>query len=258
MLGAGPAGLIAAHAATTAGCAVIIASKIRKSEMFGAQYLHAPIPGMTDVAPVEVRYALDGTPDEYRAKVYGKTSRVPVSPETLEKDHTAWDIRRTYDNLWLRYGPDINGITLEEGDTELEEMIKALAPDHVFSTVPAQILCRNDDHAFYAEKVWAIGDAPEKGIFCPIAVEANTIQCNGTGDVSWYRASNVFGYSTAEWSGSRPPIEGLSRVTKPIRTDCDCHPGITRLGRYGKWTKGVLSHEAYEDTLYELNDARLF
>jgi len=36
-------------------------------------------------------------------------------------------------------------------------------------------------------------------------------------------------------------------VEKPIRTSCRCFPDVHRMGRYGKWKKGVLSHEAWEE-----------
>ena len=258
VLGCGPSGLIAAHAATLLGHAVIIASKKRKSELYGAQYLHRPIVAMTDTDPVDVEYLMSGTAAEYREKVYGKTSRVRVSPETLETNHQAWDIRRTYDNLWERYGPDVQDINLGKGD-DLEEILNGLQPDRIYSTVPAPLLCHNDSHSFRGEEVWAIGDAPERGLLCPVKIAPNTILCDGTRDVSWYRASNVFGYSTAEWPGEKkPPIENISKIVKPLSTDCDCHPFIARIGRYGKWTKGVLSHEAWGDVLTDMAQEMLF
>ena len=259
VLGCGPSGLIAAHAATELGHDVIIASKRRKSELYGAQYLHAPILGMTDTEPVDVDYLMSGTAAEYREKVYGKTSRVRVSPETLEVNHQAWDIRRTYDNLWQRYGWYVQDVNLGKGGNNFDMMVESLKPDAIFSTIPANLLCRSDSHNFFGESVWAIGDAPERGVFCPVQIAPNTILCDGTSDVGWYRASNVFGYSTAEWPGrKKPPIAGITELVKPISTNCDCYPNVIRLGRYGKWTKGVLSHEAFAAVGEELAQDRLF
>jgi len=48
ILGCGPAGLFAAQAAAEMGCSAVIISKLRRSEMYGAQYLHSEIPGLTD------------------------------------------------------------------------------------------------------------------------------------------------------------------------------------------------------------------
>jgi hypothetical protein len=31
-----------------------------------------------------------------------------------------------------------------------------------------------------------------------------------------------------------------------LSNECDCHPEIIRMGRYGEWTKGVLVHHVFE------------
>jgi hypothetical protein len=103
-------------------------------------------------------------------------------------------------------------------------------------------------HRFESETVWAVGDAPERGIFCPVTVPSWTVQCNGEENPRWYRASNVFGYKTCEWPGEKaPPVQDIAKVEKPISTTCDCwlDGNYLRLGRFGTWTKGVLSHEGY-------------
>lgn len=104
ILGCGPAGLMAAHAAALRNYDVVIVSKKRKSEMFGCQYLHQPIPLVSKGDPVDVEYRLQGSIKDYRTKVYGDRPNVAVSPETLETDHKAWNIREAYDSLWAMYG----------------------------------------------------------------------------------------------------------------------------------------------------------
>jgi hypothetical protein len=248
VFGCGPAGLLAAHAFAIGGHDVLILSKKRKSEMYGAQYLHAPIPGMTEDPGRVITYRLDGTPDQYRAKVYGPQSRVQVSPEDLAGQHLGYDIRRTYDNLWDTYGDYVQPYDVTPAS--VAAAVKDLNPDVTVSSVPAPALCCHDEHTFTSEQVWAIGDAPERGVFCPVKVPKETVVCNGEPSPAWYRAANVFGRSTAEWPHkTKPPIEGVSEVTKPVRTTCDCLPNVVRVGRYGKWQKGVLSHEAFRDVL---------
>lgn len=244
ILGCGPAGLMAAHAATLAGHDVVVVSKKRKSELFGAQYLHQPIPGMTESAPVAVNYVLQGTADGYREKVYGKESRVEVSPETLTGKHDAWDIRSTYDNLWNEYeGLVRDGLVTGQ---YLAMAMESWLPDFTVSTIPAPSLCTDDAHTFSAETVWAIGDAPDRGVTCPVPVPRNTVTCNGEPAPAWYRAANVFGHKTAEWpERKKPPFGAPAAVLKPTTTDCRCYPEVQRLGRYGAWKKGVLSHEAF-------------
>jgi hypothetical protein len=250
VLGCGPAGLFATHALVQNGWQVQIFSKKRRSEMFGAQYLHRAIPGLVSgVSARSVSYRLEGSVEEYREKVYGRRSGITVSPEELETAHLAWDIREAYNTAWDLY-KDLIINTPEIGPYAADQLTQNPEFHRVISTIPAHHLCLNDrEHSFDSQDVWAIGDAPERGVFCPVT-EAKPFEviCNGSRDVGWYRNANVFGYRTAEWSGERkPPIEGIARVMKPLSTNCDCLPDVIRLGRYGQWKKGVLSHEAYEE-----------
>lgn len=241
ILGCGPAGLMAAHAAVLEGNDVVIASNKRKSHLFGCQYLHAPIPGMTDQPAVTVEYRLQGDVDGYREKVYGPGSSVDVSPETLRGFHPAWDIRSTYDNLWDAYSEYVQELNLDAAT--LAVVLNTWKPDFTVSTIPLPRLC-SAGHAFSHETVWAIGDGPDQ--VCPISMPKNTVVCNGEVDYAWYRAANVFGYKTAEWPERRkPPFGRPAAVQKPTTTTCNCYPEVQRLGRYGAWKKGVLSHEAF-------------
>jgi len=244
VLGAGPAGLMAAHAAVLEGCDVRIVSNPRKSRLYGAQYLHAPIPGMTDKPPVTVHYELWGHAEDYRRKVYGAGHRGSVSPEDLAETHQAWDIRQTYDALWSTYhGYVVPG---DVGRLQLLDVVTANS-DVVISTVPAPVLCRSvPAHTFHSQTVYAIGDAPDQQ--CPVRQAAPfSVICNGNREPSWYRNANVFGYTTCEWP-MRAPYADIATVTKPLETNCDCWPTIIRMGRYGRWQKGILSHTAFTMT----------
>lgn len=250
ILGCGPAGLFAAHAAECAGAEVSIVGRKRKSEMFGAQYLHAAIPEVSEDEPFNVRYELQGTNEGYRTKVYGAGARHDVSPETLEPDHLGWDIRAAYNELWGHYQDRVLDHTFENPG-EVALLTQKEGVGHVISTIPAPLLCSVNEHGFQAEQVWAIGDAPERGVFSPIRSDLNTVVCSGDPDDSWYRKANILGYNTVEWPRTkRPPIEGVSEVLKPTGTNCNCLPYIHRVGRYGKWIKGVLSHEAFFETYH--------
>lgn len=250
VLGCGPAGLMAVHAAAVSGVETIHCySKPRKSEMFGAQYLHAPIPGATTSAPVTVSYELMGTADQYRAKVYGEDWMGDVSPEEFTDPHDAWDIRTTYDELWKMYSPYLLALNLPHDWSALEGQLPNY--DLVVSTIPAPIMCRRKEiHTFHARKIWALGDAPERGVQVPYGVAKNTVVCNGLPNPSWYRVSNLFGYSTAEWAHkTKPPISGVGEVSKPLYNNCDCLPDVMRAGRFGKWEKGVLTHHAFQEVM---------
>jgi hypothetical protein len=245
ILGCGPTGLVAAHAAEQMGADVTVYSKPRKSFMFGAQYLHVPIPGTDPGRPQAISYQLKGTPDEYRAKVYGADWSGTVSPEDYEGDHLAYDIRATYDELWEDWKHSIN-----EADIKPSWIVGSMPKtfDYVLCTIPFNQLCAKG-HTFAGQDVWAMGDAPERGQEVPFPIADGTVICNGEPEPSWYRASNIFGYKTVEWSdnGRRPPLD-VARVTKPLLNNCNCWPQLTRIGRFGMWRKGILVHHAYQMT----------
>lgn len=249
VLGCGPAGLFAAHALVEAGWDVDVFSNKRRSEMFGAQYLHEPIHGLEERS-TELTYMLRGSAEEYRLKVYGSKEVGSVSPESLTGQHKVWDIRAAYYDAWDQYANLIRhrpGM----GVKAIEELVGVGAYRFILSSLPAPSICYKD-HQFKNQRVWAVGDAPERGVFCPVVLATkDTVVCDGRKEVGWYRASNVFGYNSCEWPEDRkPPVSDVSLILKPISTNCDCWSNaptkLVRIGRYGTWTKGVLSHEAYK------------
>jgi hypothetical protein len=246
VLGCGPAGLMAAHGARNAGAHVAIYSERRKSPLYGAQYLHAPIPGVTDLEDrVIVDYRIQGSPEKYRSKVYGPMWDGTVSPEDLSENHEAWDIRATYDRLWSLYHTRVMDMRL---DPYAVMQISNDSFDLIINTIPLQALCRAG-HSFQSTQVWAAGDAPELGIDVGLTYHCppDTVICNGNETPAWYRMSRIFGHTTIEWPlHANPPVTTASKVSKPLRHNCDCWPEILKLGRYGSWEKGVLSHTAYQ------------
>lgn len=259
ILGCGPAGLMAAHAAVLEGHEVDIISKRRKSEMYGAQYLHQQIPGIPEVRSGIVFYNLiNGSHEDYRRKVYGHEFAGEVSTEQFGTPHDAWDIRQTYDILWGLYWERIKAAEWNVANTHVLTETIVVNYDMVISSLPRPVLCYDKtSHKFPAQEIWAVGDAPEKGQFVPFRVEEMTAVCNADERVGWYRASNIFGYGTVEWAlEKRPPVTGISRVLKPLSTDCSCWPTIKHVGRFGTWQKGVLSHTAYTDAQMHLSPAQ--
>lgn len=243
ILGCGPAGLIAAHAAVKRGHDVVIASKQRKSKMNGAQYLHAPIPDANQLPEFTINYQLSGSVDGYRNKVYGVDSDVEVSPESLVGQHPAWDIREAYNWLWDKYRELVN--PFETNPDSLLRRINRFRPDQVISTVPASLLCARR-HDFKYASIFATE-------FAQGQIRDNTVLCQGDEQIPWYRASRIQGYQNTEWPALYRPESDVAmshvwEVVKPISSNCTCFPSVTRMGRYGKWKKGVLSHEAWGET----------
>lgn len=249
ILGCGPSGLLAAHAANLQGIEPIIVSIKRPSMLFGCQYLHAAIPETkSGKISVRIEYQLIGSADDYAQKVYGPERPPTVSPQELTRSHLGWNIRDTYVELWDRYEGAVLDTTLTE--TDIPEMEEYYKPDLFVSSIPSFLMCTNTKHDFKSTKCWAIGDAPQLGQYAPKIAHANTVLCNGTKDTGWYRSSNVFGYNTVEWPGwrSKPPVAGVVQFFKPLSTDCDCWPHLRRIGRMGHWRKGVLAHDAFGET----------
>jgi hypothetical protein len=256
ILGAGPTGLLAAHAAEKRGWEVQVFSAPdldgtpKKSELHGCQYLHQAIPELTDGQEgTYVKYLLDGDADQYRKKVYGWSWDGTVSPDEYgpERSHYAWDLRRAYNALWAYWEPRIEAVQVTPGlAVSMADNRKGVK----LTSIPAPALCLEPGlHKFTSQTIYAMGtredDAPQYDL--PYLAPKNTVQCNGYDAPRWYRAATVFGQSTLEWpGGARPPISGVATVQKPLSTDCTCHPDMVRLGRYGQWTKGVLVHEAYD------------
>lgn len=252
VLGCGPAGLMAAQGAHDAGGDdhITIISRKVKSRLYGAQYLHRPIPNFTTEPSIRIAYSLVGHADDYRRKVYGNLWDGTTSPEDLADEHQGWDIRATYDLLWDAWEGVIADADIDPVGFRSLLANEASKPDLVISTVPRPILC-HQGHAFGATEVWAAGDSPDNGLDigrmyrCPDGL----VVCNGEDSPAWYRMSRVFGQTTVEWPGdlSAVPVKTAARVRKPTSTDCDCWSDVPVMfaGRYGEWAKGVLSHEAY-------------
>lgn len=254
VLGSGPAGLFAVHAAHQTGAEVRIISLGQKSPLYGAQYLHKPIPGVEgsgDRESITVSYQLRGTPDDYKRKVYGQLWDGTVSPEDLNEEHQAWDIRATYDTLWDRWGHSV--LPAKMDPIALRSLLFSdWKPDLVINSMPRPLLCHMG-HTFGYTEIWAAGDAPELGIKVPYKCPEGMVVCNAEPSPAWYRMSNVYGRTTVEWPGEvgLVPVKTASRVKKPTQHNCDCWSDVPVLhvGRYGKWSKGVLSHDGYDEAV---------
>jgi hypothetical protein len=261
ILGCGPAGLVAAHTAIGLGHKVtIFTNRVIPSRLMGCQYLHAPITGYGDVPSVRVSYRLNGTPEGYRAKVYGPDWDGKVSPEDFIGQHDAWDIRETYRRLW--WDLFVRGdIPIVVHDVKQGNVGPAEWNDKIISSIPATALCLSG-HLFRSHAIYAAGDKSHNGS------KVNEIICDGTAGTDWYRKANVFGYETTEWpaqlfehetnAGVLAQIQAFPpkwsvRVTKPLSTECTCHPEVIRVGRYGSWAKSVLVHQVPGEVAKELS-----
>jgi len=250
ILGCGPAGLLAAHAVALAGQPIVIVSVPQKSRIGGAQFLHESIPELTPSRPdAVITYRVRGDAATYERKVYGPNRPGFVSFSNVYdgKVQEAWNLVGIYDRLWDAFGESItpqevspDWLDQTQGDFSL-----------VVSTVPLPSICRSN-HRFDSVEVTLLDQ-------CIEAVPDGTVLYDGTDDRSWYRSANLFGAKSTEWGegvGSIP-FPGAFRATKPLRTTCDCHPDVVRVGRYGTWTKGQLVNDAFKQTVLALHSRGL-
>src|SRR5256885_16820550 len=117
-----------------------IYSRKVKSPLYGAQYLHQPIPNLDCGFPHMIRYKLYGTPEQYRRKVYGDDWDGTVSPEDYQEAHAAWDIRRAYDQMWDKYSDEIVPLQIHAPAHPNSPFMNTMSKyDLVISTVPRKL-----------------------------------------------------------------------------------------------------------------------
>lgn|SRR5678816_1379769 len=253
VLGVGPAGLMAAHAVALSGRPVSLFGQpnadgsVKKSKLGGAQFLHDPIPIVCDEEDPDavITYRVFGTVERYAQKVYGglvKPERVSMNNVYDGKQVNAWNLLSTYDKLWdYLSAKDANVVTIDQ--EWIAKAIEAQWFDMILSTIPAPAICvANYAHSFPSQSITIANEA--------MMGTPDTIYYSGHEDHSWYRTSVLFGYEGTEWGqGVTPPLPGTFKVAKPLQTNCNCHPEVERLGRYGTWTKGVLTTHAFTGAL---------
>ena len=256
VLGSGPSGLLAAHAARLHGLSLDVLSVKSKSKTGGAMYLHSPIPYLSPKRPEGiVRYRMMGDAATYARKVYGTEDAESITSFNKFKDgeeHEAWNLITAYDLLWRAWEPSIIDVKLSPA------IVDEIVRDYhiVLSTIPANITCYNRGiHEFPKQGVWVAPDNVSE-------LKNEQIVYNGTDEGSWYRQSNLWGWRGTEWGVGvpKPPLQGVVSVNKPIRTNCDCYSnqeGFMRLGRYGKWDKNVLTHHSFQEAYNYLAEVTL-
>lgn len=199
--------------------------------------MHRPIPGLTREEPeTAIHFTKEGQREGYARKVYND-EKAPCSWDMFpEGEQPGWDLHRAYSILWDRYEVRIHDQMIGPAG------FRALAYTYplVLSTAPAPAMCtRPLAHMFNTAKIWVrIQTTPHR---------ANEITYNGNPTCPWYRASQLFGHIAHEFGH---PVGDAIEGKKPINTTCDCHPKVVRLGRFGKWEKGVLTTDAYEEARY--------
>ena len=250
IIGTGPAAMLAGWAVLQHGEAVIAffhpPDAPMRSVIHGAQYIHGEIddlPGF--IQPFVVTYRHFGMEAGYRHKIYGRAMDCGgTSWSTFADEEQAWPMVDIYDYLLDQMLGLASFYPLAVDDHECEIMVDTF--DYVFNTAPLNKISNNGE--FVSEKVFI---APLNLYRVP----NNEIQYYGDDRLA-YRASNILGAGSTEFPSRirREMLPGfvtsqLKEIHKPLRCEGVELPGVYRLGRYGKWRKGVLAHHVYEEVL---------
>lgn len=238
VIGAGPAGLAAAHAAVGQYCEVVVYAPKTKREQLGPLLLQRPIPGINQDHPDFTlrQIVIDGNILDYRRKLYGDVN-IGINGDILREHLPGWDHRKTYDKLWNLYEHIIEHrwVTATEMATLHQEA------DLVVSTANARDMCVNSEHEFLTQpvliaRVASLANQPD-----------NLTVFNGGDRYEWVRSAVIGGHPSTEWPLGTGFRTGTRIINKPIATDCDCYPNILRTGRYGAWKNEVWVDTAYWD-----------
>lgn len=247
ILGCGPAGLFAAQACELSGIVPVIISQKKQSIIYGAQYLHHPIPGLVGKDDTFLVHTMrNGTSEGYAERVYGDAQRV-TSWDILQPVTPAWELRAAYQRAWEKFEPVIVDQPVDANDVgELSATF-----DLVISTIPRWTICRNPQHRFPSRAImvrpkveFEIGGAPD-----------NYVIYNGTPEGIWYRCSSIRGYESTE-AIAHPSLvgQGWDIGFKIMDTNCDCHLGVVHCGRMGRWQSGILTHDAFFSAVEAISD----
>lgn len=235
VLGCGPAGLLAAHGATLAGAEVDIYSIKKPSFIAGAQFMHRAIP-QTGVKGSQVQLFKRGTKEGYAKKVYGDPTYSSSWEAYAQDTLPCWPMNQVYTRLWERYEDRIKDCKV---DDDVLDNLEYDGYSLLLSTIPAPTLC-SKDHIF-------VGSTHRIAVYDRTGINQNYIIYNGLNTDEWHRSSVLHGTGFLEYGPSAAAPNIAKPVVKPQTNDCDCRSDWQRLGRYGKWQRGVLAHHAYEE-----------
>lgn len=245
ILGCGPTAMIAAHAVKLSGRQPVMFSKEKAmSPIPGAVYLHSPIADLVDVFNPEGRviFRKIGDRTHYARKVYGDPdAHVSWLKFGDGEERPAWSLQKAYEKLWEKYEHLIIEQSISAPD------LSAMTVDYplVISSIPAAEICeRPYRHYFPRRPIWITDEAQE-------GCCENEIIYNGDPYDQWCRTSILFGEHSTEYPSEYP---GAREGYKVMDTNCDCHPSVLRVGRFGKWQRGVLTHHAFRETWTEIFD----
>jgi hypothetical protein len=245
VIGCGPAGLAAAHAAHGLGAGVTIYSPGIKSPQRGPLVLQRPIPAISTDHPDGYikQLVIGGSILDYRYKLYGDIN-ISIQGNILAEGYHCWKFIETYDKLWDLYMTPGNGraahVIQEVDPVSIRDIVNEF--DLVVNTAPLNKLCYKA-HEFTFKVVEIT-----MGRSYPDQPEDTTI-FNAGNYFPWVRSAWLLGNECTEWLPGTVPA-GIDSITirKPIGHDCKCYPDVLLTGRFGAWRNETWVDTAYYDT----------
>lgn len=237
VIGCGPAGLAAAHAAIGLGADVTVYAPKRKTPQRGPVLMQRALPGINTEQPDGYirQIVIGGSILDYRLKLYGDVN-IAINGDILEHGYPAWRVTDTYDSLWDRYHELVVDTKIYKCD--LVDFVDMY--DLVVNTAPAPFFClQKHDFVFKEIEVVTRTSYPDQ--------PPNTIIFNAYPDIPWVRSSLVFGAGMTEYDLGKGPEDSIT-IKKPLRHNCGCHPRVLRTGRMGSWHNQTWIDTAYFDT----------
>lgn len=245
VIGCGPAGLAAAHAAYGLGAGVTIYSPGVKSPQKGPLVLQRPIPAITTTHPTGYikQIVVGGSILDYRYKLYGDIN-ISIQGDILKEGYHCWDHIEAYDTMWGLYMTPGNGLASHVNrmitGPELQEL--HIHVDLVVNTAPLRGLCFSNHEFTYKAVDITMGHS------YPGQPEDTTI-FNAGDEYPWVRSAWLLGNSCTEWlAGIAPKILDPFTIRKPIKHNCTCFPNVLGTGRFGAWRNETWVDTAYYDT----------
>ncbi len=255
ILGAGPSGMMAAHAASQCGANVNIfdSNPDQSRRNSGVYYLHSDCDLLLD--SITIKQGLlgahlmnfDEMKEAYGQKVYGQqVLNTSVLDPILNPVITGYNAGQAIDRLWDMYGFQVQKQHIDDIQ-DIWPLLKEF--DSVISTIPAYVLYPDFDKYEFVETSIKVGKAPEDEAF---------IFYNVNEYCDWYRCSALFGIFIQEFGlGKKAPDDGQEfgtnkyiTVKKVIGTGVVSNmEGLLLTGRYGAWNKKFLTHDVYYDVL---------
>jgi hypothetical protein len=253
VVGCGPAGLAAVHAAVGLGAEVTLIAPRERTPQRGPLLIQRPIPVINVGHPDGYirQIVIGGTILDYRYKLYGDVN-ISINGDILATGYHAWKHGETYDKLWACYieepHPDVITEDRLVTSPELADLHKEF--ELVVNTAPLRNMCYRG-HFFEGKTLWVTPETeyPEQ--------PDNTIIFNAYPNIPWVRSSRIFGVQATEWpSDNRPFRENARLITKPLHTDCNCFPRVLLTGRFGAWKNETWVDTAYYDVRSAIVSAR--